>query len=271
MSRFSGFLCRAGQIAGLNRLRQDKPLQQFWLAKRDNGFLVAADDRGNVKQALIKIGCPVKDLCGYVAGAPFEMTLRLKDQDGRPFALRDYQIEAVDAFYQSGRARGGSLIIYDEVHLLPAPVFRATTNIQAKRRLGLTATLVREDGKEEDVFALIGPKRYDVPWKVLENRGYIAEAICTEYRLPLPYKEELVYAQADKRQKFRIASENSRKIELAEELIMNHPDDSILVIGQYIDQLEKLAEDLNLPLITGKTRNEEREALYSDFKAGRLK
>ena len=163
------------------------------------------------------------------------------------------------------------LIIYDEVHLLPAPVFRATTNIQAKRRLGLTATLVREDGKEEDVFALIGPKRYDVPWKVLENRGYIAEAICTEYRLPLPYKEELVYAHADKRQKFRIASENSRKIELAEELILNHPDDSILVIGQYISQLEKLAEDLNLPLITGKTKNEEREALYTDFKAGRLK
>jgi DNA excision repair protein ERCC-3 len=163
------------------------------------------------------------------------------------------------------------LIIYDEVHLLPAPVFRATTNIQAKRRLGLTATLVREDGREEDVFALIGPKRYDVPWKVLENRGYIAEALCTEYRIPLPREEELDYAHADKRQKFRIASENSRKIALAEELIFNHPDDSILVIGQYISQLEKLAKELNLPLITGKTKHMEREALYNDFRAGRLK
>ncbi len=112
---------------------------------------------------------------------------------------------------------------------------------------------MREDGREEDVFALIGPKRYDVPWKVLENRGYIAEALCTEYRIPLPREEELEYAHADQRQKFRVASENSRKIALAEELIINHPDDSILVIGQYISQLEKLAEELNLPLITGKT------------------
>lgn len=352
----------------LNRLRQDKSLQPFWQAEIDNGFLVAADDRGNVKQALVKIGYPVKDLCGYVSGTPFDLSLRPVDLDGDPFALRDYQMEAVEAFYQAGRARGGSgiivlpcgsgktiiglgvmasvanqtliittnnvsvhqwrdelltktsvvpddigeftgltktikpvtvttyqmlthrrskdepfhnleiftnqnwgLIIYDEVHLLPAPVFRATTNIQAKRRLGLTATLVREDGREEDVFALIGPKRYDVPWKVLENRGYIAEALCTEYRIPLPYEEELAYAHADQRQKFRVASENSRKIALAEELIINHPDDSILVIGQYISQLEKVAAELNLPLITGKTKHLEREALYTDFKAGRIR
>jgi DNA excision repair protein ERCC-3 len=116
------------------------------------------------------------------------------------------------------------LIIYDEVHLLPAPVFRATTGIQAKRRLGLTATLVREDGKEGDVFALIGPKRYDVPWKTLESRGFIAEALCTEYRISLPPKEELEYAHAPKRQRFRIAAENSRKLLLTRELIFNHAD-----------------------------------------------
>lgn len=144
-------------------------------------------------------------------------------------------------------AHNWGLIIYDEVHLLPAPVLRATAAIQARRRLGLTATLVREDGKEEDVFALIGPKRYDVPWKVLENRGYIAEAYCTEYRLPLPRREEIDYAHARKRDRFRIAAENPDKIELVAELIANHPDDSILVIGQFISQLERIAADLDPP------------------------
>lgn len=163
------------------------------------------------------------------------------------------------------------LIIYDEVHMLPAPVFRATTEIQAKRRLGLTATLVREDGNEDDVFALIGPKRYDIPWKTLENKGYIAEAICTEYRIPLPSDEEVQYALAKKRLRFRIASENSRKIDVAGELIDNHPDDRILIIGQYISQLETIAKALDVPLITGKTRNADREALYADFRAGRVR
>ncbi|MFH1761629.1 MAG: DEAD/DEAH box helicase, partial [bacterium] len=160
------------------------------------------------------------------------------------------------------------LIIYDEVHLLPAPVFRATTEVQAKRRLGLTATLVREDGKEDDVFALIGPKRYDVPWKTLESRGYIAEALCTEYRIKLPGEEELKYAHADKRAKFRIAAENSRKIKLVQELIFNHSGESILVIAQFISQIERIAGVLNLPLITGKTKHEERKRLYTDFKKG---
>jgi DNA excision repair protein ERCC-3 len=168
-------------------------------------------------------------------------------------------------------AHDWGLIIYDEVHLLPAPVFRATTAIQARRRLGLTATLVREDGKEEDVFALIGPKRYDVPWKVLENRGYIAQAFCTEYRLPMPRAEEIHYAHAAKRDRFRIAAENPEKIELVAELIANHPDDSILVIGQFISQLETISADLDLPLITGKTPHEERERLYTEFKAGRIR
>ncbi len=162
------------------------------------------------------------------------------------------------------------LIIYDEVHVLPAPVFRATTAIQARRRLGLTATLVREDGREDDVFALIGPKRYDVPWKTLESRGYIAEAICTEYRVPLSAEEELKYAHADKRAKFRIAAENERKKELVCELLENHAGESILIIGQYISQLEKLAKSLELPIITGKTGHDERERLYNEFRRGRI-
>lgn len=155
--------------------------------------------------------------------------------------------------------------------MLPAPVFRATTSIQARRRLGLTATLVREDGKEDDVFALIGPKRYDVPWKTLENRGFIAEAICTEYRIPLPREEEIRYASAPKRQKYRIAAENPSKIKLAEDLIANHKDDSILIIGQYISQLEKISIALGYPLITGKTKHQEREYLYAQFKSGSIR
>ena len=162
------------------------------------------------------------------------------------------------------------LIIYDEVHMLPAPVFRATTAIQARRRLGLTATLVREDGREDDVFALIGPKRYDVPWKTLESRGYIAEAICTEYRVPLSAEEELKYAHADKRAKFRIAAENQRKKELVCELLDNHAGESILIIGQFISQLERLAKSLGLPIITGKTKHDERERLYDEFREGRI-
>jgi DNA excision repair protein ERCC-3 len=162
------------------------------------------------------------------------------------------------------------LIIYDEVHLLPAPVFRVTAEIQARRRLGLTATLIREDGKQDEVFALIGPKRYDVPWKVLEARGYIAEALCTEYRLPLPPDEELEYAHAETRQRFRIAAENSLKLDLAQQLVAHHPDDSVLVIGQYISQVEALASTLNAPLITGKTPNAERENLYAAFRSGEI-
>ncbi len=162
------------------------------------------------------------------------------------------------------------LIIYDEVHVLPAPVFRATTAIQARRRLGLTATLVREDGRADDVFALIGPKRYDVPWKTLESRGYIAEAICTEYRVPFSAEEELKYAHADKRARFRIAAENERKKELVCELLDNHAGESILIIGQYILQLEKLAKSLELPIITGKTKQDDRERLYAEFRQGSI-
>jgi len=163
------------------------------------------------------------------------------------------------------------LIMYDEVHLLPAPVFRATTNIQAKRRVGLTATLVREDGKEEDVFALIGPKRYDVPWKTLESQGFIAEAFCTEYRVLLPPSEEMAYAHAQKRARFRIASENSLKVDLVRDLLHKHSQDQVLVIGQYISQLEIFAKQLQLPVITGKTKHVVRHDMYARFKTGEIR
>jgi len=169
------------------------------------------------------------------------------------------------------RQRKWGLIVYDEVHLLPAPVFRITAEIQSIRRLGLTATLIREDGKEDEVFALVGPKRYDVPWKELEEKGWIAEANCTEIRVPLPEEKKIPYASADKRRKFRIASENPWKISIVKQLIENHREDSILVIGQYIDQLVKIAGIIKAPLITGKTPNQDRDLLYRKFRAGEEK
>ncbi len=163
---------------------------------------------------------------------------------------------------------GWGLIIYDEVHLLPAPVFRVTAEIQAMRRLGLTATLLREDGRESDVFSLIGPKRFDVPWKELEAKGWIAEASCCEIRVDMPERMMIEYAASDKRQKFRIASENPRKIQITTQLIDNHPEDAVIVIGQYLDQLHLLAKKLKAPLITGKTPNSEREVIYQKFREG---
>lgn len=347
------------------RLKQDQAVQSFWLKAQDQTLIVSEHERGNLKQALIKLGYPVKDLCGYRQGTSLEIALRTETLEGETFHLHDYQQDAVKAFYHAGRVTGGSgiivlpcgsgktiiglgimveiandtliittnnvsahqwrdelldkthltaddigeytglgkaikpvtittyqmlthrtskhdpmahlqlfaerdwgLIIYDEVHLLPAPVFRATSDIQARRRLGLTATLIREDDLQDDVFALIGPKRYDVPWKTLESRGYIAEAFCTEYRLRLPLDEELRYALADQKDRFRIAAENSCKLDLARQLVANHEGDSILVIGQYLSQLERLAAGLNAPLITGKTPHAERERLYHDFRQG---
>jgi len=169
------------------------------------------------------------------------------------------------------RERNWGLIVYDEVHLLPAPVFRVTAELQAVRRVGLTATLVREDGAEGDVFSLVGPKRYDVPWKELEAKGWIAEALCTEIRLELPEDLRIPYAVAAKREKFRIASENPMKEDVVLQLVANHPEDAILVIGQYLDQLQRLAEVLKAPLITGATPNARREVLYEEFRSGKLR
>ena len=161
-------------------------------------------------------------------------------------------------------------IIYDEVHLLPAPVFRITAEIQAKRRLGLTATLVREDGREDDVFSLIGPKKYDVPWKVLEKQGWIATALCTEVRIDMPHELRMSYAVGGDREKFRIASENPLKTDVARALLKKHFDDSVLIIGQYIDQLQNIASEFNAPIITGATPNRDRRTLYDRFRNGEI-
>ena len=155
-------------------------------------------------------------------------------------------------------SRDWGLIIYDEVHLLPAPIFRFTADIQSRRRLGLTATLVREDGHESDVFSLIGPKRYDAPWKDIENQGYIAPANCVEVRVTLPDSDRMTYAMAEPEDRYRLASSAPQKITLVEELVAKHPDDQVLVIGQYLDQLAELGEHLDAPVLTGASSVKER-------------
>jgi DNA excision repair protein ERCC-3 len=166
--------------------------------------------------------------------------------------------------------RDWGLIVYDEVHLLPAPVFQVTASLQARRRLGLTATLVREDGREDDVFALIGPKKADVPWKELEGEGWIARAECTEVRVPLPPELRMPYAVAPPREKFRLASENPDKLPVVRRLLDRHPGEPALVIGMYVDQLRHLAGALGVPLLTGSTGQRKRDTLYRDFREGRI-
>ncbi len=165
------------------------------------------------------------------------------------------------------------LMIYDEVHLLPAPVFRLSTEMQATRRLGLTATLVREDHKETEVFSLIGPKKYDIPWRILEAQGWIATADCNEIRIPMEAELKMKYALAPVREKITLASTNPEKTDIVERLLkyFDKPDDRVLIIGQYIDQLESLSKELGIPLITGKTPNKDREKLYAAFRDGSLK
>ena len=165
------------------------------------------------------------------------------------------------------------LMIYDEVHLLPAPVFRLSTEMQATRRLGLTATLVREDHKETEVFSLIGPKKYDIPWRILEAQGWIATADCNEIRIPMEAELKMKYALAPVREKITLASTNPEKTDIVERLLKYYdkPDDRVLIIGQYIDQLESLSKELDIPLITGKTPNKDREKLYAAFRDGSLK
>ncbi len=332
----------------------------------DGTVTLAEENRGEIKQALVRLSWPVSDLAGYVEGGPLSIHLVPLTPSGRPFALRDYQEEAVRAFWRDGAALGGSgvvvlpcgagktivgmgvmarlarktlilttnhtavvqwrrellektdlvdgqigeytgqakevravtiatyqilthrksrtdefthfelfrrndwgLVVYDEVHLLPAPVFRLTAGIQATRRLGLTATLLREDGREDDVFSLIGPKRYDVPWKVLERKGFIAEAACTEVRVPLPPESRRRYVVADRRGKFRIAAENPGKMEVLDRVLSSHRGEPVLVIGQYLDQIHRVARRIEAPLITGATPPDERRTLYDDFRAGK--
>jgi DNA excision repair protein ERCC-3 len=169
------------------------------------------------------------------------------------------------------RARSWGLIIYDEVHLLPAPVFRATADLQARRRLGLTATLVREDRREADVFALIGPKRFDVPWRDLERQSWIASASCVEERLPMSPERRMDYALAPRRAQLRIAAENPAKQVRLRQLLHQHADGRVLIIGEYLTQVTAIAQELGAPLVTGKTPQPERELVYERFRRGELR
>ena len=191
----------------------------------------------------------------------------------RPVTIATYQVlttrrKGVYPHLELLDARDWGLIVYDEVHLLPAPVFRMTADLQARRRLGLTATLVREDGREDEVFSLIGPKRYDAPWKDIEAQGWIAPAECIEVRLTLADAERLAYATAEPEDKYRLAATASGKNHVVEALVARHPGEQTLVIGQYLDQLDELAEHLGAPLITGATTVRERQRLFDAFRAG---
>ena len=193
----------------------------------------------------------------------------------RPVTIATYQVlttrrKGVYTHLELFDARDWGLVIYDEVHLLPAPVFRMTADLQARRRLGLTATLVREDGREDDVFTLIGPKRFDAPWRDIEAQGWIAPAECVEVRLTLPDAERLAYATAEREDKYRLAATASGKNRVTERLVAKHADDQVLVIGQYLDQLAELAEHLDAPLITGATTVRERQRLFGAFRAGEV-
>ncbi|RTE03625.1 DNA repair helicase XPB [Paenibacillus whitsoniae] len=195
----------------------------------------------------------------------------------RPVTIATYQIlthraSKTDSFAHMKlfHERDWGLIIYDEVHLLPAPVFRATADIQATRRLGLTATLVREDGREEDVFSLVGPKKYDMAWKQLESMGWLAKVACREVRVPLSSLDRDRYSASGARSQFRIAGENAAKLAVIDWLLRRHPNEQTLIIGQYLDQLETIAAHTGAPMISGSVDHERREALYAQFKSGAL-
>lgn len=196
----------------------------------------------------------------------------------KPVTLATYQIityrkKKTDPFvhYEVFNSRNWGLIIYDEVHLLPAPIFKFSADLQARRRLGLTATLIREDGHEADVFTLIGPKKYDIPWKDLERQGWIATARCIEIRVDLPEADRMTAVSLPLRQQIRVAYENPCKIPVVKELISTHSEDQVLVIGQYLTQLERLAVEINAPIITGATPNIRRDELYQQFRNGEIK
>ena len=330
-------------------------------------FLVPVDSRGRLKVALVDCGHPVEDLAGYTPGEPLAIDLRSRTTADQPFALRDYQCTAVEAFHAGGADRGGSgvlvlpcgagktiigigamaavgastlilvtgvtaarqwiaelldktmltadqigeydgshkdvkpvtvatyqvltwrdrasggmphlelfnrrdwgLVLYDEVHLLPAPVFQATAGIQARRRLGLTATLVREDGQERSVFALIGPKKTDVPWKALEATGWIARARCSEVRLALPAELRIPYLTAERKEQHRLAAENPAKLAAVRALLSRHEGEPALIIGLYVEQVVAIAAALGIPHLVGSTSQRQREELYGAFRAGRI-
>ncbi len=366
MARYGRLRLETDPVHGLVLHTTDRPvLEEVLRSKRVRPLLgdridadtvaVHASERGNVKQALVKLGWPAEDLAGYVDGEAHPIALA---ENG--WALRAYQKEAADGFWHGGSgvvvlpcgagktlvgaaamarasattlilvtstvaarqwrdellrrtsltedeigeysgakkeirpvtiatyqvmatrrkgvythlelldARDWGLIVYDEVHLLPAPIFRMTADLQARRRLGLTATLVREDGREDDVFTLIGPKRYDAPWKEIENQGWIAPADCVEVRVTLSDSERLTYAVAEPDERYRLCSTTDTKTRVVERLVAQHAADQTLVIGQYIDQLDDLGERLGAPVVKGETTVRERQRLYEAFRTGEL-
>nr|WP_062338689.1 DNA repair helicase XPB [Herbidospora sakaeratensis] len=214
------------------------------------------------KTELIKRTSLTEDEIGEYTGTKKEI---------RPVTIATYQVMTskrggVYRHLELFDARDWGLVVYDEVHLLPAPIFRMTADLQARRRVGLTATLVREDGREGDVFSLIGPKRYDAPWKEMENQGYIAPADCVEVRVTLRDDERLAYAMADTDERYRFAATTPSKLRVTEALVQKHAGEQVLVIGQYIDQLDELGEHLNAPVIKGETKVKERERLFQAFR-----
>jgi DNA excision repair protein ERCC-3 len=218
------------------------------------------------KDELVRRTTLTEDEIGEYSGARKEI---------RPVTIATYQVmttrrKGVYAHLELFDARDWGLVLYDEVHLLPAPIFRMTADLQARRRLGLTATLVREDGRESDVFSLIGPKRYDAPWKDIENQGYIAPADCVEVRVTLSDGERIAYATAEPEERYRLAASSDVKLRVVRDLIARHEGDQTLVIGQYIDQLDELGEQLGAPVIKGETSVKERQELFAAFRTGEV-
>ncbi|MFI6156185.1 DNA repair helicase XPB [Kitasatospora sp. NPDC051170] len=214
------------------------------------------------KHELVKRTSLTEDEIGEYSGTRKEI---------RPVTIATYQVmttkrKGVYAHLELFDARNWGLVVYDEVHLLPAPVFKFTADLQARRRLGLTATLVREDGREGDVFSLIGPKRFDAPWKEIEAQGYIAPADCCEVRVTLTDSERLAYATAEPEERYRFCATTATKRRVVEALVRKHEKDQTLIIGQYIDQLDELGEALDAPVIKGETSNAQREKLFDAFR-----
>jgi DNA excision repair protein ERCC-3 len=214
------------------------------------------------KSELLKRTSLTEDEIGEYSGEKKEI---------KPVTIATYQIMTTKrkgeyAHLELFGARDWGLVVYDEVHLLPAPVFRMTADLQSRRRLGLTATLVREDGREGDVFSLIGPKRFDAPWKDIESQGWIAPAECTEVRVTMTDAERLAYATAEPEERYKIASTAHTKVAVIRKLVERHAEDQVLVIGAYLEQLEEVGEALDLPVIQGSTKNAERERLFDAFR-----
>lgn len=218
------------------------------------------------KDELLKRTSLTEDEIGEYSGALKQV---------RPVTIATYQVMTTKragnfTHLELFDARDWGLIIYDEVHLLPAPIFRMTADLQARRRIGLTATLVREDGREGDVFSLIGPKRYDAPWKDIEAQGWIAPADCVEVRVEMTQSERLAYAMAEPEERYRLASCSPTKTRVAEQLVAKHRGEPTLVIGQYLDQLDEIGADLDAPVIKGDTSVKERQRLYAAFRSGEI-